>query len=82
MQQPDNRSYRVNFDLFKKLAPAHQPQVDVIATIKALKSGLEAMGFKDSNFRQSRFMRLRVLTELQNRGLLNDRLEWTTKLKK
>ena len=80
--QPDKRSYRVNFDLFKKLAPDHQPQVDLITTIKELKNGLEAMGFKDSNFRHSRFMRLRVLTELQDRGLLNDRLEWTTKLKK
>jgi nucleoside-diphosphate-sugar epimerase len=80
--QPDKRSYRVNFDLFKTLAPDHQPQIDVITTIKELKHGLETMGFKDSNFRQSRFMRLRVLTDLQNTGLLNDRLEWTHKIKK
>ncbi len=72
----------MNFDLFKKLAPDHQPQVDLITTIKELKTGLEAMGFKDPNFRNSRFMRLRVLTDLQDRRLLNDRLEWTTKLKK
>jgi nucleoside-diphosphate-sugar epimerase len=80
--QPDKRSYRVNFDLFKTLAPAHQPRVDIMATIKELKNGLEAMGFNDLNFRQSRFMRLKVLTDLQNRGLLNDRLEWTNKPKK
>ena len=78
--QPDKRSYRVNFDLFKKLAPAHQPQVDIINTIQELKNGLEAMKFKDSNFRQSRFMRLRVLTDLIDKGLLNDCLEWTNKL--
>ena len=79
--QPDKRSYRVNFDFFKTLAPDHQPQVDILTTIKELKSGLEAMGFNDSDFHQSRFMRLRVLSDLQNKGLLNDRLQWTNKLK-
>jgi len=75
--QPDKRSYKVNFSLFKKLAPEHQPKVDIITTIKELKNGLEAMGFNDSDFRHSSFMRLRVLTDLQDRGLLNDRLEWS-----
>lgn len=74
--QPDKRSYRVNFDLFKKLAPDHQPQVDIMATIKELKEGLEKMGFGDSNFRNSPFMRLKVLTDLQAKNLINDRLEW------
>ena len=40
--QPDKRSYRVNFDLFKKLAPHYQPKVDLIESIKELKDGLEA----------------------------------------
>jgi nucleoside-diphosphate-sugar epimerase len=75
--QPDKRSYRVNFDLFKKLAPEHQPRFDLITTIKELKNGLEAMGFNDGNFRNSRFMRLKVLTNLRNRGLLTNRLEWS-----
>jgi hypothetical protein len=75
--QPDKRSYRVNFDLFKKLAPEHQPKVDIITTIKELKNGLEGMGFNNSDFRNSSFMRLRVLTDLQERGLLNDSLEWS-----
>jgi nucleoside-diphosphate-sugar epimerase len=80
--QPDKRSYRVNFDLFKKLAPEHQPVLDLVTTIKELKAGLESMRFNDPDFRNSRFMRLMVLTDLQDRHLLNDRLEWTTKLKK
>ena len=74
--QPDKRSYRVNFDLFKRLAPSHQPQFDIITTIKELKDGLESMRFKDTNFRQSRFMRLKVLTDLQLQGLINDKLQW------
>jgi hypothetical protein len=75
--EPDKRSYKVNFNLFKKLAPQHQPKVDIMTTIKELKNGLEAMGFNNSDFRNSRFMRLKVLTDLQDRGLLNDRLEWS-----
>ena len=74
--QPDKRSYRVNFDLFEKLAPEHQPEVDIITTIQELREGLEAMGFNNSDFRNSRFMRLKVLTDLQERGMLNDNLEW------
>lgn len=74
--QPDKRSYRVNFDLFKKLAPTYQPTVNLIESIKGLKDGLEAIGFKDGDFRNSRYMRLKVLTELQEKGLLNERLQW------
>jgi len=74
--QPDKRSYRVNFDLFRKLAPAHQPRVDLIASIRELRDGLEAVGFKDREFRDSRYMRLNVLTELQQKGLLNQKLQW------
>ena len=75
--QPDNRSYRVSFDLFKKLAPNHQPQVDLMTSIKELKDGLIAMGFANTNFRDSKFMRLMVLTDLQDKGLLTNSLEWS-----
>lgn len=74
--QPDKRSYRVNFDLFKRIAPAHQPAVGLTDSILELKAGLESIGFKDGDFRNSRYMRLNILTELLKRGLLNDKLEW------
>jgi len=74
--QPDKRSYRVNFDLFKKLAPGHQLTVGLIESIKELKDGLEAMGFRDRGFRTSKYMRLNVLTHLQEKGLLNEKLRW------
>jgi nucleoside-diphosphate-sugar epimerase len=73
---PDNRSYRVNFDYYKKLAPNHQPQYDLINTIEELRDGLEAMGFNDENFRDSNFMRLNMLTQLRKSELLNENLEW------
>ncbi len=74
--QPDKRSYRVNFGLFRKLAPAHQPQMDLATTVTELRHGLEAMRFHDPDFRSSSFMRLKVLEELRSKGLLNGRLEW------
>ena len=74
--QPDKRSYRVNFDLFRKLAPEYQPRVGLIASIRELKDGLEAIGFKDGEFRNSKYMRLKILTQLQEKGLLNEKLQW------
>ena len=76
--QPDKRSYRVNFDLFKRLAPKHQPQCDLLTTITQLRDGLAAMSFADEDFRNSRFIRLNVLRNMQENGLLSDNLEWTT----
>lgn len=73
---PDKRSYRVNFDLYKQLAPAHQPTWDLESTILELKDGLEAMGFNDPEFRNSRFIRLSALSRLCEQRLLNDNLEW------
>lgn len=76
--QPDKRSYRVNFDLFKKLAPGHQPAVGLGQSIRELRFGLESMGFRDTAFRDSRYMRLNMLMELRKKGLLNDKLEWAS----
>lgn len=77
--QPDKRSYKVNFDLFRRLAPDYQPETDLITTIKELKAGIEAMKFSDEDFRNSRFMRLKVLTYLRSKDLLTEKLEWTNK---
>jgi len=74
--QPDKRSYRVNFQLFSRLAPEYQPKVSLTESIKELKNGLESIGFKNGEFRESRHMRLKVLTELQEKGLLNEKLQW------
>jgi nucleoside-diphosphate-sugar epimerase len=74
---PDKRSYRVDFSRFRALAPDHQPQVDLDSTILELKEGLEAIGFRNSEFRSSSYMRLNVLKEFRTRGWLDDRLEWS-----
>jgi len=76
--QPDKRSYRVDFGLFQKLAPGHQPQVTLDEAIRGLKAGLEKMAFSDSNFRESRYMRLKVLAALRQGGLVDESLEWSS----
>jgi nucleoside-diphosphate-sugar epimerase len=73
---PDKRSYRVNFALYKKLAPDHQPKYDLLTTIKELKEGLETMKFNDSEFRDSKLMRLKVLTSLMDKKQLSADLKW------
>jgi nucleoside-diphosphate-sugar epimerase len=75
--QPDKRSYQVDFSLFRKLAPRHQPKVDLVGAIQGLKAGLERMRFADGNFRNSQFMRLKVLTQLREIGALDEQLRWS-----
>jgi nucleoside-diphosphate-sugar epimerase len=74
---PDKRSYRANFDLFKSLAPNHQPQEDLISTVKDIKDNLVGMGFNDPNYRESQLIRLKVIDMLKSKGYLNNNLEWT-----
>lgn len=78
--QPDKRSYRVSFDLFRELAPDYQPRVGLIETVKELRDGLQAMEFANGDFRNSRFMRLKALTHLRDSSLLTEKLEWTDRL--
>jgi nucleoside-diphosphate-sugar epimerase len=74
---PDKRSYRVNFDLFKELAPDHQPIHDLPGTIAELKKNLLEMEFNDPNFRESKLIRLKVLSFLKEKKMINNNLEWT-----
>jgi len=72
----DSRSYRVDFSLFETLAPNHRPQVTLPQSIAGLISGLRGMGFNDPEFRDSEYMRLRVLRgHIQSRRL-SDELTW------
>lgn len=73
--QPDKRSYRVDFGLYEKLAPAHQPQVSLADAILDLKEGLNGIGFSDTNFRTSGLMRLRSLQRLIEKGIIDQNLE-------
>ncbi len=73
--QPDKRSYKVDFGLFEKLAPAHQPIISLSEAVMDLKNGLEKIEFKDIHFRNSRLMRLKSLQYLIDSGVVNQHLE-------
>lgn len=72
--QPDKRSYKVSFDLFEKLAPNHQPQVSLNDAIEGLKNGLNSINFNDSNFRQSKLIRLKTIQGLIANSLIDSEL--------
>jgi len=72
---PDRRSYRVSYDLYKKLAPDSQPLSDLKSTILEMIEGLQRARFQDPAYRESHFMRLNVIKKFQVEGLLNDKLE-------
>jgi len=74
---PDARSYRVDFSLFRALAPAHQPQVDLGGSIDGLLRGLRAIGFADAAFRRGdRMIRLNRLGTLVHASALTGDLRW------
>jgi nucleoside-diphosphate-sugar epimerase len=75
--QPDKRSYRVSYDLFKQLAPKFQPLSDLKSTILELKEGLEQARFSDQAYRESQYMRLNVINKFRETGVLTDNLEWS-----
>ena len=72
--QPDKRSYKVNFDKFNELAADYQPKETLESTIIELKNGISKMQFIDKNFRDSNYIRLKVLTSLINSNIFNDDL--------
>ena len=76
--QADPRSYRVDFSLFRKLAPGHQPRISLPVAVRELRDGLERMQFDDPDFRTSNLIRLRVLEALRAGDRLTERLEWRT----
>jgi nucleoside-diphosphate-sugar epimerase len=73
---PDKRSYRVDFGRFAALAPGHRPQETLPAAVRGLADGLRAAGFKDADFRQSNYIRLKVLSDLRAQNLLSEDLTW------
>lgn len=72
--QPDKRSYKVSFDLYEKLAPAHQPQVSLADAVEDLKEGLERIHFDDKDFRQSSLIRLKVIQQLLDNKIIDQDL--------
>ncbi len=71
---PDKRSYKVDFNLFKQLAPEHQPLFSLKASINGLIKGFKEIGFDDADFRNSNLMRLNVINHLLESGIIDKEL--------
>ncbi len=78
---PDKRSYKVDFSLFRQLAPDAQPQQTLDSAINGLHDGLREIGFADKNFRASSLVRLRVLDSLLGSELLGEDLRWRPRVR-
>jgi nucleoside-diphosphate-sugar epimerase len=76
----DSRSYKVDFSLYARLAPEHQPEVSIAGSIGMLKSGLEGLGFSDAEFRGSQLMRLQVLDRHIAEGRITADLRWSRRM--
>lgn len=76
---PDNRSYVVDFSLYKKMAPKYQPRISIKDSIQRLYSGFLNMGFNNKNFRESSFIRLNTLKNHIKSKRLNTNLRWINK---
>lgn len=72
----DSRSYKVDFGLFRSLAPDHQPRVMLADSIRNLIDGLQKMNFADPDFRTSPLIRLRVLQGHIEARRLDEKLAW------
>jgi nucleoside-diphosphate-sugar epimerase len=72
----DTRSYKVDFSLFRDLAPEFAPTMTLDETVMELVDGIKNIKFQNKNFRDSIYVRLNTLTNLRERKMLNINLKW------
>ena len=70
----DRRSYRVDFGLFRQLAPDHLPTATIEGTIGKLFDGVDAMALSEEELRQRRYARLSELNRQIDAGLIDGQL--------
>ena len=75
---PDKRSYRVDFSLYKTLAPSNQKPKSLEATISELIENIKSSGFNAEEFRKSHLIRLNTLNQLRSRNRIDESLFWKT----
>jgi nucleoside-diphosphate-sugar epimerase len=73
---PDTRNYRVNCDKIAARLPAFKPVWTVRKGIEQVYESYKQHNLTAEQFLSGQFIRLKRVTELQNRGLLDDMLAW------
>jgi hypothetical protein len=72
--QPDKRSYKVDFSLFKNLAKDYYPIHDIDNSIESLISLFKKINYNKYDFENSKFIRLNILKKLKENNILNNKL--------
>lgn len=75
--QPDKRSYKVDFNLYKALAPQHQPKFTIEETTIDLIKQIKEVNFDLSMHRESSLIRLMMLKNHRKNDRINRSLFWT-----
>ena len=73
---PDARNYRVTCDKLIRQVPQFDPQWTVRRGIEQVLESYQRNGLTQEQFASSRFVRLKQIRELQERGALDDMLAW------
>ncbi len=73
---PDKRSYKVDFSLYKKLAPNYYPRRTIESTISNLIQQVSQMELPEDSFRSTNYIRLNHIRTLLNNGLIDKNLCW------
>lgn len=74
---PDRRSYQVDFALFRKIAPRHQPVATLRGTIRQLQAQLQReISRHPQGFNPEKWMRLKTLELHLSTGYLRQDLRW------
>jgi nucleoside-diphosphate-sugar epimerase len=71
---PDVRSYRVNCDRLPEVVPAYRPAWTVQRGVEELFEAFARHSITLEDFESSRFLRLKHVRELQERGMLDEQL--------
>lgn len=73
---PDARNYRVNCDKIRERLPGFRPQWTVRRGIEQLHAAYRAHGLTLEDLQGGRYIRLRHVRDLMERGLLDSSLRW------
>lgn len=74
--EPDTRSYRVDFSRIRAELPAFEPQWTVRAGVEELYEAYRRHELGATQFRGSRYTRLKHIDDLQQSGRLDGELRW------
>ncbi len=73
----DNRSYRVNFARIRSVLPQFTCHFTAERGVQELRQLFSRIGLDMAEFRAPAYTRLKMVSALQERGLLDDQLRWT-----